>query len=110
MAEEKEKARFGRKDSVEEKSAPVAVKESSWLEKKIKAINDSAMPESQKKALLKEIGAIRDESTDGMIPFNVYARIRKIEIGRQKAMMAYPKAKIKSMASLEVWDQIFTEF
>jgi hypothetical protein len=108
MAEDKEKARFGRKEVREERAEPVA--ESSWLEKKIKAINESAMPEAQKKALLKEIGAIHDESADGKIPFNVYARIRKIEIGRQKAMMAYPKARLKNMNSLEEWDQIFKEF
>lgn len=113
MAEEKEKPRFGRKESVavEEKPAPApAVKESSWLEKKIKAINESAMPDSQKKALLKEIGAVSVESMEGKIPFAVYARVRKIEIGRQKAMLAYPKAKATSVASLEEWDMIFKEF
>ena len=84
--------------------------EGSFLEKKIKAINESQMPEEQKIALLKEIGAIKEESTDGKIPFIIYAKVKKIGTDRHKAMLAYPEATGVSLASIEEWDEIFKNF
>jgi hypothetical protein len=86
------------------------VSEQSWIEKKIAAINASAMPEAQKDALLKEIGAIKPEVLKGQVPFSIYAKIRKIKADKHQAYLAYPKAKSVRLASLEDWDEIFKGF
>lgn len=86
------------------------VPESSFLDNKIAAVNESAMPEAQKIALLKKIGAIKEDSTDGKVPFIIYAKIKKISVDQHKAMLAYPKAKGVSLAPINQWEEIFKEF
>lgn len=84
--------------------------EENWLESKIKAINESKMPELQKNKLLKEIGALSEESNEGKIPFLVYAKIKAIGVELQKAMTAYPKAKGVVKATIAEWNEIFKNF
>ena len=84
------------------------VEKSDWMDQKIQAINDSKMPEAQKHALLKEIGALPDK--DGGITFAVYAKIKGISKERHKAMMSFPKAVGVEKASVEEWNEIFKNF
>lgn len=86
------------------------VGETSFLDKKIQAINESQMPEGQKIALLKELGVIKEESLEGKVPFVIFAKVNKISVDQHKAMLAYPKAKGVSLASIAEWNQIFKEF
>lgn len=72
-------------------------------------IKNSKMPEWQKEQMLKKI-APKLESNDGKIPFNVYAKMKKIDQGIHRAMLAYPKAKSVSLATLQEWDEIFKGF
>lgn len=104
---EKEKKRFERERSGfdEGDSSP-----ESLLTKKVKVIVESKMPEEQKQAYLKQIGAVREESYEGKVSFGVYAKAKKIEVGRHLAMKAYPKAKSVRLATLDEWDEIFKEF
>jgi hypothetical protein len=76
---------------------------------KAQIIRDSKMPEEQKLNSLKKIGAIPDKGEEG-ITFGVYAKVRKINASRHKAMMAYPKAKDIRLATLQEWDEIFKDF
>lgn len=76
---------------------------------KIKAIEESKMPLEQKEAMLKEMGAKVEEIPQG-IPFEVFARIKKIPKTMHKAMQLYPKAKSVSLASLAEWESIFKDF
>jgi hypothetical protein len=78
------------------------------LEKKIAAIEASALPDSQKREYLKSLG-IGVEKESG-VPFSVYCKARKIEASRHAAMLAFPKAKGVRLASLEKWDEIFKDF
>lgn len=78
------------------------------LQKKIADIEASSLPESQKREYLKSLG-VGVEKESG-VPFSVYAKARKIEASRQKAMLAYPKAKGVRLASLQKWDEIFKDF
>lgn len=82
----------------------------SFMTKKAQAIAESKMPEAQKIACLKEIGAIPEETLEGKVSFGVYAKVKKVEVSRHLAMKAYPKAKQVRLATLEEWDEIFKEF
>lgn len=84
-------------------------KELNPTEAKIKRIMDSKMPEAQKQACLRELMPKGKAKMEGM-PFNVYARIKKIPKTKHKAMQSYPKAKNVSLATIEKWDEIFTDF
>lgn len=79
------------------------------LETKVEEILHSKMPQKQKEASLKKIGAVTDKKAEG-VSFEVYAKIRKIDIGRHRAMLAYPKAKNIRLATLKQWDEIFKDF
>lgn len=79
------------------------------IESKAEAIRASKMPESQKREYLQQLGVIPKAEQRG-VPFAVYAKIRKIAKSLHSAMVAYPKAKGISLASLEEWDEIFKNF
>lgn len=78
-------------------------------ETKAEEILSSKMPQKQKEASLKKIGFITDKKVEG-VSFEVYAKIRKIDIWRHRAMLAYPKAKTIRLATLKQWDEIFKDF
>jgi len=82
------------------------VEPSDWLDSKIKAIGESKMPEAQKTALLKEIGALSEDS-EGKVSFIIFAKVKKIEDSIHKAMMAYTKIQSATIAE---WEQIFKKF
>ena len=86
------------------------VEPSDWLEQKIKAINESKMPESQKMDLLKEIGAIQEQDDEGKVPFAVYAKVKAIGKDLHKAMLVYPKAAGVEKATIAEWSEIFKNF
>lgn len=99
----------------EDDDQPVVVNKASEIKidvvsAKAEAIIKSAMPEDQKMRYLMEIGAIKKVSDDGKIPFNVYAKIRKVAKDRLRAMEVYPKAKNVRLAMLAEWDDIFKDF
>lgn len=77
------------------------------FDKKVEAINNSQMPEAQKAEYIR---SLKPKVEVQGIPFSVYAKVRKIEKSRLKAMLAYPKAKDVRLASLEDWDEIFKNF
>ncbi|NBW99235.1 hypothetical protein EBR03_06655 [bacterium] len=79
------------------------------VEAKVEEILQSKMPEKQKEASLKKLGFITDKKAEG-VSFEVYARIRKIDVWRQRAMLVYPKAKTIRLATLKQWDEIFKDF
>jgi len=74
---------------------------------KAELIARSKLPKEQKDAYLRALGK---ESSGGKVPFSVYAKVRGISDSFVKPMLAYPKAAGVTMASLEEWDKIFTEF
>lgn len=78
-------------------------------EQKAKVIMDSRLPESEKAKYLDRLGLTQVEEKIG-VPFNVYARLKKIPAGLQNAMLAYPKAKGVESATQKQWDEIFKEF
>lgn len=70
----------------------------------------SSMPEAQKQKYLRDLGVVQGASDTGKVPFNVYARVRKVAKDRLKAMEVYPKAKEVRLATIEAWDEIFKAF
>jgi len=81
----------------------------SVLEDKIKTIQDSRMPESQKAEYIERLIPKKDENVN-RIPFSVYVKIRKIRKALVSGMIAFPKAKGVTVASLEEWDEIYKNF
>jgi len=77
---------------------------------KASTIAASKLPESHKLAYLKQIGAVQEPSDEGKVGFSVYARLKKIDGSLHKAMLAYPKAKGISVATLVEWDEVFKKF
>ena len=105
------------KSKIEKKKVePEKVKESASpkafdMAAKAKLILDSKMPEAQKQEYLKSIGhGVSVEEKQSEVPFLVYVKARNIPIHLHKAMLAWPKAKSVSSASLKQWDEIFKEF
>lgn len=76
---------------------------------KVEVIKASKMPDWQKKQLIDKLED-KAEDLEGKIPFNVYAKIKKLGGTMQKAMTAYPEAKKISLATIEEWDLIFKNF
>lgn len=76
---------------------------------KIDVIKASKMPDWQKKQMIDQLEK-KDESLEGKVPFGIYAKIKKLGSGAQKAMLAYPEAKKVSLATLKEWDEIFKNF
>lgn len=77
---------------------------------KVKAIMDSAMPEEQKQAYLREIGVTSKESLAGKVGLDVYFTAKKVDRMRHGAMRVYPGAKNVKLATIEEWDGIFKDF
>jgi len=80
---------------------------------KAKQILESNMSEDEKEKYLRRLGLKADsgEKQEGkLIPFPIYAKIRKIKPELHKAMQVYPKAKGLKGASLAEWDEIFKSF
>jgi hypothetical protein len=80
------------------------------MKTKADTIRDSAMPEFQKLAYLRDIGEIKEPFDPNKVSFEVYASIRKIDHDRCKAMLVYPKAVGVHTATLKEWDEIFKNF
>jgi hypothetical protein len=80
-----------------------------WVVKKIEKIENSKMPEKQKREYIAKLQGKVEDSSD-KVPFHVYARIRKHDQHLHKAMQAYPAAKNIRLASLSQWDEIFKNF
>jgi hypothetical protein len=97
-------------DKKEEKKAEIVERfEKKSKPSKIETIKASKMPEWQKKQLIEQLQGKADD-LKGKIPFSVYARVKKLSSGVQKAMLAYPEAKKVSLATVEEWDLIFKNF
>lgn len=79
------------------------------LEDKIKTIQESRMPEEQKAEYIERLIPKKDENVN-RIPFSVYVKIRKIRKALVSGMIAFPKAKGVTIASLEDWDEIYKNF
>lgn len=77
---------------------------------KAKAIMDSAMPEDQKMAYLREIGAVAKEDLTNKVGLDVYFTVKKIDRMCHGAMKVYPKAVGIRLATIEQWDEIFKDF
>lgn len=78
--------------------------------KKAAAIKESKLPDAHKASYLKQIGDTKEVSDADKIPFSVYAVMRKLDGSSHKAMLAFPKAKGVSKATLIEWDEIFKDF
>jgi len=103
MVEKVEKSkRFERMEVAE--SEPLSLRD-----EKIKAIQDSKMPESQKNAYLKEMGVVVEAVQEG-VPFSVFAKIKNIPGTMHKAMMVYPKVKGVRLASVQKWEELLKDF
>lgn len=79
----------------------------SFVKKKIKAINESALPDWQKKEYIKILLG-DDPERINVIAFNVWAKLRGIDITLKAAMEASPKAN--QTATVSEWDAIFSDF
>ena len=94
----------------DEKKAQIVEKfEKKSKPNKIERIKASKMPSWQKKQLIERLQGVPEDSK-GKIPFSVYAKIKKLPSGMQKAMLAYPEARKVSLATVEEWDLIFKNF
>jgi hypothetical protein len=99
-----------KEEKKEEKKAQIVERfEKKEKPSKIEVIKASKMPEWQKKQLLEQLEG-KKEDLGGKIPFSIYAKIKKLSSGVQKAMVAYPEAKKVSLATVEEWDLIFKNF
>ena len=98
------------KSKVDEMPVSLAFDTSHPMAAKAKAIMESSMPEAQKQKYLADIGMVKTVSDNGKVPFNVYARLRKVPKDRLKAMEVYPKAVSVRLASIDEWDEIFKAF
>jgi len=101
-------------ESVEEATGEASeVKIPEAPKNKAEQIKKSNMPKDEKEKYLRQLGLQGDsgEKQEGkLIPFSVYAQIRKIKPELQGAMKVYPKAKDLNAASLKEWDEIFKKF
>ncbi len=79
-------------------------------ESKVEKIKNSKMPEEQKQALLKEIGAIEETSEESGVSFVIYAKIKKLSSSMTKALAASKRVKNVRLASIEEWDLITKDF
>ena len=105
------KNRFNVEESSEEKrSSRTQESKASALDIKLKAIEESKMPEAQKMALLKELGVVKESKVDGKITFASFAKIRSIVHSKHEAMKFYPPALNVRLATLKEWDEIFKNF
>ena len=81
------------------------------VERKIEQIRASAMTEKDKDAYISQLlGADVDPVDAHRVPFVVYANIKGIKNSIRTGMLAYPKAKGVSAATVSEWDQIFSDF
>lgn len=78
------------------------------IRKKIEDIENSKMPDYQKDEYVKRLLPISSEKEG--IPFNVYVKIKGISDINASAMKSYPKAVSVDIATMESWDEIFTDF
>jgi len=79
------------------------------VEKKIKIIEDSKMPDWQKKECI--AGLERKELPEGeKVSFNTYAAVKCIGATLKDGMRAYPGAKGVIKASVHEWDEIYKKF
>ncbi len=85
-----------------------AVKPKLDIEKKIKAIKESKMPESQKEAYLERLGVKKEDIK--AISLKIYLAKKGIDSGLLAAYQAYPLAKNISLATPSEWDEIFKKF
>ena len=81
----------------------------SSLEKKLKAIDDSKMPQWQKDHYKATLTGGEVVET-GKISFTVYANMKKIPEHLREGMKHYPPAKDKGSATLAEWEEIFKSF
>ena len=81
------------------------------VEKKIKDIMASNLPESEKKEYVARItGNKSDAAAADRVPFTVWANSRSIRQNIRVGMLAFPKAKGVASATFEEWDTIFKDF
>lgn len=81
------------------------------VEKKIKEIEASKLPESEKKAYIARLtGNKSDPAAVNRVPFTVWANRRNIRQNIRVGMLAFPKAKGVANATFEEWDTIFKDF
>ena len=80
------------------------------MRSKADVIRESGLTPAQKDKYLRDIGEIKDEFDPKKVSFDVYATVRKIPPGRNKAMTLYPNAVGVKSATLTEWDEIFKNF
>jgi len=117
MSEDKEKKPAYKRSApeaeakVEKVEAPVKKESKIDIEKKAAAIRDSKMPELQKEAYLRKIGALKADDVDvKAVPLAVWVSVRKKDRGMLSAYAAYPRAKSVRLATPKEWDEIFKDF
>lgn len=99
----------GGEDTPKAKAAP-AQGESFSVEKKIAEIKASNLPEAEKEAYIRRLTGDVSTGDGNRVPFTVYANIKKIGREKRAGMLATPKAKATSVATLGEWDEIFKDF
>lgn len=81
------------------------------VEKKIKEINASGLPESEKREYIARLTGNKSDATAAdRVPFTVWANSRNIRQNIRVGMLAFPKAKGVADATFEQWDSIFKDF
>lgn len=81
------------------------------VEKKIKEIEASNLPASEKREYIARLtGNKSDPAAADRVPFTVWANRRSIRQNIRVGMLAFPKAKGVASATFEEWDTIFKDF
>lgn len=94
-----------------EKKTEAKVEAAFDVEKKIKEIMASNLPESEKAAYVARLtGNKSDPAAADRVPFTVWANRRSIRQNIRVGMLAFPKAKGVATATFEEWDTIFKDF
>jgi len=106
--EEEVEVEAPKEEPKEEAPAPVEVPKPD-LSAKAEIIRNSKMPEWQKEEYLKKLGFVK-EKKEKLVPFGVYAKIKKIPPHLHRAILIQPKAKGLKLASMEQWDEVYKSF
>lgn len=80
------------------------------VERKIKEIEVSKMPDEQKKEYIARLRTDEKRDQPNQMDLASYASVRGLEAGLMAALKASPAIKQNPLATIEEWDKICQEF
>ena len=88
-----------------ERKKPLSV-----VEEKIKKIKASKMPKEQKEWYVKKLMGEEPVEENGLIPFEIYAKIKNIKGGEYVGKESFADSQNIKKLKLESWDELFKKF